>query len=208
MPEVITDADEISRCIIFNRAFKDDIHVDGYLWRFDNSDDDGISHESAVLRRLAPDPPHVHNIGCEIAAEQNERRQTPPGPKRRYYCGFRTASYASLPKSGENYEVTFTVDGEGHDAHVDVALKILVDGKSARAVCRTNAGLELAEQFGLPAPHRCECDAGDDHHPFGRWGDDCLTDGLKDRWADLVVTDSPDAITHSSDAEPELDLNG
>jgi hypothetical protein len=47
----------------------------------------------------------VHRIGCKIAASQNERAgHPPPGPKRRYYCGFRSASYASLPNLGDGYQ--------------------------------------------------------------------------------------------------------
>ena len=199
MPVEITDADEISRCIIFDRAFDNDLHVDEMLWRFGQTMPDGASHESAVLRRLAPLAEDVHRIGCGIAAAQNARKQEPqPGPTRRYYCGFRTASYASLPKVGEGYHIRFTNDGEdGEDAHVDVALTVTVDGKSAKANTRTNAGLALAEHFGPPAPHRCLCDEADECHPFSLWGEDCLISGLRDRWPGLqlpqnAIQEAPD----------------
>lgn len=185
----IDDADEISRCIIFDRAFEDDLHVDALLWRFESKDDDGVYHESAVLRRLAPEEADVHRIGCGIAAAQNARKKEPePGPRRRYYCGFRTASYASLPSEGEGFIIAITNMPEGgEDAHVDVALTVTAESKNARAVSRTDAGLALAEQFGPPAPHRCECDIADDLHPFSRWGAECLLSGLRDRWPSVQL---------------------
>lgn len=194
MPVEIDDSDEISRCIIYDRAFDQDIHVDEKLWIFGRADSDNLSHESAVLRRFAPQADDVHQIGCNIAEHQNERNDQPErGPKRRYYCGFRTAPFASLPKGGEGFEILIRHDPEdGVKAHVDVALRVTVEGKNARAGCRTEAGLALAEQFGPPAGHQCECDNDDDHHPIALWGLCCLTGGLSGRWHGIMVDDSVD----------------
>lgn len=203
----ITDADEISRCIIFDRAFDHELHIDALLWRFESKDEAGIYHESAVLRRLAPLPDDVHRVGCGIAAQQNERKkQPPPGPTRRYYCGFRTASVASLPTDGEGFEVLLSnIPEGGEESHVDVALIVTVDGKSARANCRTNAGLALAEHFGPPAPHCCECDDQDEHHPLALWGEECLFGGLQDRWpAVLFPTDDDLQILNGEVDQPDL----
>ena len=197
MPVELDGADEISRCIIYDRAFEADAHVDSHLWRFENSSPDGVYHESAVLRRLAPTEDDVHQIGCGIAQRQNERKQQPePGPKRRYYCGFRTATLISLPRQGDGYSVEFTnLPEDGEEAHIDVALIITVEGKSARAVRRTDAGLALAEQFGPPAPHVCECDLNDGHHPINAWGEQCLCKELTQQWSsvrlDGPVADAP-----------------
>lgn len=176
----IDESDEISRCIIFDRFFQNHVHVDSLLWLFGQSEADGASHESGVLRRLAPDKEHVHSIGCQIAERQNERRGNPPaGPSRRYYCGFRTASVASLPRLGDGYRIEYSLLPEdGIDAHVDVALFVTATGKSARATRRTDAGLALAEHFGPPLPHRCNCDEADEFHPFSIWGTECLFEGL------------------------------
>ncbi len=189
MPVQIDEADEISRCIIFDRAFEQNIHVDEFLWQFESSGADGNYHQSAVLRRLAPEPSDVHAIGCAIAASQNARKnEPPPGPNRRYYCGYRTASVASLPKQGDGYEIVLTnVPEDGEEAHVDVALIISVAGKNARAARRTDAGLALAEHFGPPEAHRCQCDDEDDQHPFSLWGEECLTVGMRDRWPALIM---------------------
>lgn len=207
MPVEITGADEISRCIIFDRAFDQDLHVDALLWRFESKTPDGVYHESAVLRRLAPQADDVHRIGCAIAATQNARKKEPePGRKRRYYCGFRTASYASLPKAGEGFIVALTnVPEGGEDAHVDVAVTITAEGSNARANCRTNAGLALAEHFGPPASHRCECDLTDEHHPIALWGEDCLLVGLKDRWPSLTLNQDSDQPAAEDDPnQPKL----
>lgn len=180
----LTDEDVISRCIIFDRAFRQDIHVNEVLWHFENSDAEGIYHESAVLRRFAQTEEEVHNIGCGIAAKQNEdRKQPPPGDKRRYYCGFRSAIMASIPKNGGDYEIKLKHSPEGGVyAHVDVQLMILIDrvprNKSPRAVARSEAILALAEQFNMPTGHRCLCDVGDTQHPFARWGENCISVGL------------------------------
>ncbi len=205
MPVDINDGDEISRCIIYDRAFDHDVHVDALLWRFEGAKGDGASHESAVLRRLAPETDDVHRIGCNIASHQNQRKNNPPpGKARRYYCGFRTASYASLPKQGNGYRISFVHAPEGgEEAHVDVALTILVEGKSAKAVRRTDAGLALAERFGPPTPFCCECDLQDDQHPFAIWGADCLTAGIRDRWPDLVFSVGDEA-TANDDDPPQL----
>ncbi|MGQ3100234.1 MAG: hypothetical protein ACT6RX_04285 [Sphingopyxis solisilvae] len=203
----IDHSDEISRCIIYDRAFEHDLHVDAFLWRFESKSDDGVYHESAVLRRLAPDGSDVHKIGCSIAATQNFRKSEPqPGPSRRYYCGFRTAAVASLPCSGEGYLVVLThLPEDGEHAHVDVALHLTVEGRSARATCRTNAGLALAEQFGPPASHCCECDATDEYHPLALWGDECLFSGLRDRWSDLKLCDNQ-VIADDAGYENQLKL--
>lgn len=140
-----------------------------------------------MLRRLAPEAADVHRIGCAIAASQNERKQNPPpGPARRYYCGFRTASVASLPREGDGYAIAYSnIPEGGEEAHVDVALTIFVEGKNAKALRRTDAGLALAEQFGPPAPHRCDCDAEDHQHPFDVFGEDCLVSNLPHRWSSI-----------------------
>ncbi|MFC4170057.1 hypothetical protein [Teichococcus aestuarii] len=176
----IQEEDVISRCIVYDNAFENDVHVDSFLWRFGPAKEDGASHESAVLRRLAPEDSDVHHIGCGIAVKKNERKNNPPpGKKRKYYCGFRSSCFGSLPKSGDGYLIDIKhLPEDGVYAHVDVALTITVEGKSARANRRTEAGLALAEQFGPPVPHRCECDLEDEHHPLQVWGVKCLaTDG-------------------------------
>ncbi len=189
MSDDLLDDDETARCIIHDRAFDQNIHVDALLWRFESTKADGASHESAVLRRLAPTDEEVHHIGCGIAASQNQRKgNPPPGKNRRYYCGFRTAKYIALPKEGNGYKVSITnVPEDGENAHVDVALTVLVEGKSARATRRTDAGLALAEHFGPPTPYRCQADLDDNQHPFAIWGVTCLTAGLTDRWPDRVL---------------------
>lgn len=207
--------DRISRCIIFDRAFEDNAHVDELLWRFEGSDANGIYHESAVLRRLAPASTDVHRIGCAIAAGQNVRKQEPPpGRKRRYYCGYRSATFGDLPVTGEGYTVTMSHSPEGgEESHLDVSLSIHVEGRSARAVRRTNAGLALAEHFGPPRPHRCNCDTADDQHPFDLLGADCLISGLAGKWPSLNLSEvsgplalvtylanTPDAETPAHDA--------
>ena len=189
MPLAIVDEDEISRCIIYARAFKQEAHVDEYLWRFEGTKDDGASHESGVLRRLAPNSADVHRIGCGIAARQNQRLENPaPGPKRRYYCGFKTAVFRDLPKDGDGYRIVITnVPEDGEESHVDVALFIEVEGKSAKATRRLDAGLALAEHFGPAEPHICDCDLKDGEQPLIRLGPNCL--GIQDanRWPSLIL---------------------
>ncbi len=191
MPVSIEEGDEISRCIIYDRAFNENIHVNSHLWQFGASRADGTYHESAVLRSFAPRAADVHQIGCNIAAVQNERKKNPPpGRKRRYYCGFRTAPFCALPTSGEGFAIRITHAPEGDvEAHVDVELEIFLEDKHARANCRTEAGLALAEQFGEPVAHRCECDTHDDQHPLALWGPQCLIGGLRKEEADLLLED-------------------
>lgn len=175
MPVALINEDEVSRCIIYARAFSENVHIDELLWRFESTQSDGASHESAVLRRLAPLEADVHRIGCAIAEHQNIRNSS-TGSSRRYYCGFRSARYDTLPTEGDGYTIAVTnVPEGGEDAHLDVALTISVTGKSAKAQRRTDAGLALAEQFGPPTPHICECDKTDGDHPINRWGLGCLS---------------------------------
>lgn len=203
MPVTIDASDEISRCIIFARFFDGEVHTDELLWKFEGSGEDGKTHESAVLRRLAPVPSDVHDIGCGIAAKQNEDRNQPdPGPKRRYYCGFRTAAVASLPTGGDGYTIEIMNSPEhGVDAHVDVALTVLVTGRSARAARRTDAGLAMAEQFGPPEAYQCECDIGDGEHPLIKFGPECLVSGLKDRWPHVFLGELPLTMSDELTAE-------
>lgn len=170
--------DQISRCIIFDRAFEDDLHVDRFLFRFESKREDETYHESAVLRRLAPESDHVHEIGCLIAEAGNARKAVPPPPglDRRYYCGFRTAEYSKLPTAGNGYTISIRHSPEGGiEAHLDIQL-VLEPGltRNGRATRRTDAGLAMAEQFGGAEPHRCPCDAKDEHHPLAKWGPQCL----------------------------------
>jgi hypothetical protein len=148
-------SDQISRCIIFDRFFQANVHTDELLWVFGKtSEATGASHESAVLRRLSPDAAHVHSIGCAIAGHQNiGRGNPPPGDRRRYYCGFRTAAVSDIPSEGDGYSITLTnLPENGVESHVDVAVTITVEGRSAKATRRTDAGIALAEQFGPPEP--------------------------------------------------------
>jgi hypothetical protein len=165
----VTPDDELSRCIIYSKAFASNIHVDGRLFVFGQTGADGASHESGVLRRLAQADDEVHRIGCNIAHIQNERIQPPPppGPKRRYYCGFRTAKVRDLCLEGEGYSIKLCLDGEGGmEAHVDIALTIFSQDGNERATIRTDAGLAMADAFGPAATHLCPADAGDNLHPL------------------------------------------
>lgn len=197
MAIIIERTDAIARCLIYNRFFPGNIHTDAILFAFGASGEDGRAHESAVLRSLAPEASDVHRIGCKIAAVQNASRGEPePGPSRKYYCGFRHAAIGDIQLEGESWRVVLTSAPEhGEDAHVDVALELLTDGRSARAVARTDAGLALAEAFGPPHPHVCACDGEDGEHPLVRLGEGCLTSGLKDRWPDLRVELQELAVT-------------
>lgn len=196
----IAKTDYISRCIIFDRFFQSNVHTDELLWVFGKtSETTGASHESAVLRRLSPKPDDVHSIGCAIARYQNVGRgDPPPGDGRRYYCGFRTAAVSDIPIEGEGYRIKLTsLPENGVESHVDVAVTITAQGRSAKATRRTDAGIALAEQFGPPEPHICECDVADDYHPFNRWGTSCLFSGLLDRWPDLYIPGIKEVIVGS-----------
>jgi hypothetical protein len=190
----IAEDDFISRCIIFSRFFHQNIHTDAMLWQFGETKDDGAAHESAVLRRFAQSSNDVHRIGCKIAASQNQNKHNPPpGPKRRYYCGFRTARYGDLPLVDDGYEIVIRhVPEHGEYSHLDVALTVSGSTKSERATHRTNAGLALAECFGHPDAHRCACDLSDDEHPFAKHGTRCLTAAFKDRWPALTFSTDSD----------------
>lgn len=185
----IEASDTIARCLIYNRFFPGNIHTDAVLFAFGGSGADGKAHESAVLRSITPEASEVHRIGCKIAGSQNASRGEPaPGPDRKYYCGFREACVGDLQLEDDAWRVTLTnVPEHGEEAHVDVALELLAEGKSARSVARTDAGLALAEAFGQPVAHVCHCDIGDDEHPFVKLGVHCLTSGLKDRWPNLMI---------------------
>lgn len=173
--EIVPD-DLISRCILYARAFDGDLHIDEKLWPFGASGADGASHESGVLRQLATEDAEVHRIGCNIASGQNaDKGEPPPGPQRRYYCGFRTARYGDLTLAGDGYYLLVTnIPENGEEAHVDIALFITVQGKNARATRRTVAGLSFAEAFGPAVPYICDCDRADEHHPINKFGEKCL----------------------------------
>jgi hypothetical protein len=169
MPVALVAEDQVSRCIIYPRFFRNNRHIDELLWQFGQSGADGASHESGVLRRLAPADEDVNRIGCSIAALQNTRLGSPPpgSGSRRYYCGFRNARYGDLPLEDDGYKLVVTnVPENGEEAHLDFALTITVDGKTARNNRKTDAGLALAEHFGPITIHRCECDLNDENHPF------------------------------------------
>lgn len=173
MTIVLEEDDSLARCIIFPRFFsQDQIHVDELLWEFPKTEADGAGHESGVLRRLAPRTEQVHEVGCSIAAFQNQNR---PGKVRKYYCGFRNARYADIPLVGQHYvlEITRTIE-LGQEAHLDFALRITVEGRSARNTAKTNARMAIAEAFGPAVPFVCDCDTEDDQHPFKLFGDECL----------------------------------
>lgn len=175
---VIDGEDEIARCIIFPKAFQAAVHTDEALFVFGQSDASGVSHESGVLCRLAPQDDEIHRIGCGIATHQNDRLQAEPGsPKRRYYCGFRKATAKDVAISGEKFRVDLTLDGEGGEAaHIDIALSVKSDSRSERATIKTEVALVLAEVFGPAVPHVCVIDRDDARHPL-RSDPECLVRG-------------------------------
>lgn len=178
--------DLISRCIIYDKAFYGALHTDSRLFIFGETRDDGASHESGVLRRLAPLDADVHEIGCEIASLQNQRKGNPSrGLKRRYYCGFRTARMSAIPSRGDGYEVRLKLDGDGHPAHVDIALFVSSQDKNERATIKVDAGMAVAEAFGEATPHICESDRGDENHPLIK-DPECLRRGIP-RLDSLVI---------------------
>ena len=161
--------DLLSRCIIYDKAFERNMHVDARLVVFEASAADGACHVSGVLRRLAPADVDVHRIGCGVAFLQNGRKKPPPlpGRGRKYYCGFRTARVGELPLNGDGYSLRLTLDCEnGEPAHVDIALLVFEDNKSARAAIKADAGLAIADAFGPAVEYVCSNDHGDNHHPL------------------------------------------
>ncbi|MEG3169925.1 hypothetical protein U1737_17170 [Sphingomonas sp. LB3N6] len=188
--------DQIARCLIYPQFFEGSIHVNGKLWEFGKRADDGASHQSAVLCRLAPPPNEVHRVGCKIAKAGNDRLgDNLTAEKKRYYCGYRIAVLDSMVLVGDKYRIELRLQEElGEKAHVDVALFISTDApRNRHAQLRTAAGIALAEAFtSIPVSHRCEVDDGDDNHPFSRLGEDCLEAGLLGPWQgkSLHLTDA------------------
>jgi hypothetical protein len=184
MPVDIMPDDVISRCIIYARFFKDGLHTDSKLWEFGKTSEDGLVHESGVLRRIAIANDDVHRIGCGIAEGMNTNHQIERGdPKRRYYCGFRNATVGDLPLVCDEYVIHISnVPEGGEESHVDVALEYKVEGRNQRAVVRTDAGMALAERFGPPVSFMCQCDNDDADHPLVKYGPNCLVDGLHHQW--------------------------
>lgn len=182
MSTAIHDDDQIARCVIFPRHFQGSIHTDAALISFGSAREDGASHESGVLCKILASDDEVHEVGCRIAAKQNERSGAAVGsPKRRYYCGFRKARAGDVAVSGEGYRVILTLDGEdGEAAHVDIALFVEAHSKSERATIKVEVGMVLSEKFGPVFPHTCAGDEGDCHHPL-IVDPNCLTKGLPDR---------------------------
>lgn len=166
--------DKISRCIIYGKAFHNSLHINNNLFRFDQS-----PRESLVARSIMPDDADVHAKGCSIAEAQNARINPPSGdPKRRYYCGFRTARVGDISKKGFNYELIIEIRPEdGDNSHVHVELVVQESNKSERNRIKTEAGLEMAEAFGPAEPHVCDCDLLDEKHPLTQ-NPRCLIDGL------------------------------
>ncbi len=172
--QVLPD-DEVSRCIIFKKAFISGIHVDEVLFVFPDS-----PRESGVIRRLASKDSDVHRIGCKIARGQNTRLgNPPPGPKRRYYCGFRTAEVSAMVLSGNDYVISLTHQPEGgEESHVDFEINLAAGlTRNERATTKLEAGLILAEAFGAAVAHICEEDQQDGEHPINR-DPSCLTRGF------------------------------
>lgn len=176
---VIDEDDEVARCIIFPKAFQGSVHTDEALIVFSGTGDDGASHESGVLCRLAPNDQDIHRIGCNIASIQNERlKAEPESAKRRFYCGFRRALAKDVAIQGDKYRVTLTLDGEGGEAsHVDIALHVDSENRNERATIKIEAGLALAEAFGTAVTHICNADCDNDRHPL-RIDPECLIRGV------------------------------
>jgi hypothetical protein len=188
MTEEIAAEDEIARCLIFPKAFQNAIHTDEVLLVFGSSGEDGASHESGVLCRLAPTDREIHCMGCGIALRQNERASfATDSPKRRFYCGFRKAIAKDIAIRGDKYSVTLTLDGEGGEAaHVDLALRVESDGKNERATIKAEVALALAEVFGPAVSHICECDLENERHPL-KADPECLVRGIP-RFATLQTS--------------------
>lgn len=165
---MISDNDVIARCIIYPGAFKGGVHVDEALVPFSSRDADGASHVSGVLRRLAPADQDVHRIGCKISAAQNVRGNL-PSDRRRYYCGFRDALRSDIVFEHPDVTLRIELDNEGDEpAHVDIALTVNVDNKSARNTLKAAVALALAEIFGSATPHICADDIFDQNHPLSK----------------------------------------
>ncbi|BCA60958.1 hypothetical protein HMP09_0192 [Sphingomonas sp. HMP9] len=191
----IEHSDRIARCLIYPQLFKGNIHANSKLWEFGKREEDGGSHQSAVLRRLAETSAEVHRIGCKIATAQNDnlKERLSPAPipldKKRYYCGFRDATVGALLEGTDEYRISIKSLPEfGEEAHVDVGLFIATGvPKNRHANLRTDAGLALAFHFSPASPHLCECDNGDDNHPFVKIGTDSLPDVLPGPWQGISV---------------------
>ena len=161
------ESDLISRCIVYAKAFQDNIHINQHLFVFSSAKPDGASHESCVSRVVAITDAEVHAFGCDLAKKQNiDRKEPERGPKRRYYCGFRTSKYGDLRLTGDKYDIVLTLDGEnGNRAHIDVALTVQSHDRNERNTIKLDAALHFAAAFGPATPFVCEEDAGDVHHP-------------------------------------------
>ncbi|MGD7069369.1 hypothetical protein [Acetobacter sp. AAB5] len=178
----IEKSDTVSRWIFYDPAFSNGVQADEVLFPFrGRSDDDGYYHESAILDKLTS-PEEINSRGCQTAAKRNKdklKRGPIPEGKRRYYCGYRSATYSDIRMKDERFEFKFTHRPEDdYDAHIDVALK--VDGsRQIKAQRRTEAIIILSEAFGSPYIYRCSCDNEDIEHPFDRFGTGCMSEANK-----------------------------
>lgn len=184
--------DTISRCLIYNKFFRNGKAAKDLLWKVHpTSGDGGIYHESGVLRRIATTDQEVHKIGCDIAAFQNSRVIGKKKDKwkqeehQKYYCGFSSGSLEELEFENDYYKIKFTLLPEhGVESHVDVMVEVKGETQDDRDYGRSEASLALAEVFGVPVPYRCECDTNDVLHPFKRFGCDCLVANYKNDLTD------------------------
>lgn len=173
MTTPIDPSESISRFIIYDTLFEGNVHTDNVLFPVAGEKPDGYYHWSGVLRKIIPIDQDVHNIGCDTAANQNvAKNDPPPGPKRRYYCGFRSATAGDIGIKEDDCVVELIND---HNHHVDIRLKVNLTAKAAKANARTNALMAIAEVFSDPVPHICECDSEDGEHPLTKYGPACLS---------------------------------
>lgn len=185
--ERIEQMDELARCVLHDTFFSSDGSIPNtLLWKFVSRvspENNQVYVESAVLRRVANHDDKVHQIGCDIARQQNDRLglNVEVKRKKKYYCGFRPlhieeviSSAAKTLNDESDFRFIFDFDGDSENGHVSVCANIIPTTKSGRATARTAAGMWLAQLCGPPRRHRCDCDADDEGHPFSLYGSTCM----------------------------------
>lgn len=170
----IPDKDSLFRHAVYPASFKKKVFANESLWHLTNQADGSILG-SLAWQRFEPTASYVHQHGCRLSRNRNERARqkgTYKEDRRNVYCGFfeisaeRVRGIPSDPLSGVlSADVIHHIE-ENEIAHTDLRFRLHPDESNIEAV-KTAIAVLLWNRCTGPQMHVCECDTNVVMHPNG-----------------------------------------
>ncbi|MGO4728072.1 MULTISPECIES: hypothetical protein [unclassified Inquilinus] len=169
--DCLSSADEVSRCAVHPKFFRDGAFSEEALLGFSSADKKNVRSPylaSVAARKILPSDKEMHGYGCRTAAKINEntakrkgRALERPGETAHYRGFYNLKLQKILAISNDHYKVRVYIceeDGEKAHCHLELYDANSKSSKKDLSSARVLIISEITDNLSGPIPHLCESD--------------------------------------------------